>query len=163
MPTRNPTSIIAMTAARRSVRKPHKTRIAAAVAAALCLRYHAPVHAAGAAAASQDELETIVVTALKRRENLQDVPYNIAAVTSDDIEELHLTKIDDLSHWVAGVTVPNQGSYGASDVIMRGLAVSEIGASSGGPMGSAARSLNTSARFPCSTTSNCSTSTGWRC
>src|SRR5579871_741606 len=135
MPTRNPTSIIAMTAARRSVRKPHKTRIAAAVAAALCLRYHAPVHAAGAAAASQDELETIVVTALKRRENLQDVPYNIAAVTSDDIEELHLTKIDDLSHWVAGVTVPNQGSYGASDVIMRGLAVSEIGASSGGPNG----------------------------
>lgn len=108
-----------------------KTPIAVAVAASLCLEHAAVVHAADPA----DALQEIIVTATRRSESIQDTPLNIAAITGGTIEQLRLDKLDDLSHWVPGVAIQNQGPGGASAVVIRGLNTNSLGATGGGPTG----------------------------
>src|SRR5581483_5389424 len=107
-----------------------KTPVAAAVAAALCMESPLPVYAADSA----DALQEIVVTATRRSQSIQDTPYNIAATTSDVIEELHLNKIDDVAHLVPGISIQNQGAFASSNIVMRGLNVTGLG-TAGGPNG----------------------------
>jgi iron complex outermembrane receptor protein len=108
-----------------------RTPIATAVAVALYLKQPLPVYAADQAA----ELQEIVVTGTRREENIQNIPYNIAAVDSKTIEQLQLTKIDDLAHWVPGMSVQDLGSYGSSNIVLRGLNTTQPGASAAGPNG----------------------------
>src|SRR5262245_38455732 len=109
-----------------------KTPIAAAVAAILYVNQGSPARAADTAT---DETGTpqIVVTATRRSESIQDTPLNIAAVTSRTIEDLQLNKIDDLTQWVPGVSIKDQGPWGASSVVIRGLNTNTLGESGGGP------------------------------
>lgn len=58
--------------------------------------------------------------------------YAIAAVTSRTIEDLHLNKIDDLTQWVPGVSIKDQGPWGPSSVVIRGLNTNTLGESGGG-------------------------------
>jgi iron complex outermembrane receptor protein len=50
-------------------------------------------------------LETIVVTAQKKAENLQEVPISVAAVTSGDLEDLAAARLDGLSGTVPNVQI----------------------------------------------------------
>jgi len=71
-------------------------------------------------------LETIIVTAQKKAESLQEVPISVAAVTSDDLTDLGAARLDGLSG-----TVPNaQIGYFANtpntaSVYIRGIGVNE--------------------------------------
>lgn len=51
----------------------------------------------------------IVVTATKRNETIQNVPFSIAAVTAADIQKTGATNIEDIARNVAGLTVQNLG------------------------------------------------------
>jgi iron complex outermembrane receptor protein len=79
-----------------------------------------------ASAQDNDVLETIVVTATRRAENIQDVPFNIAAVGGETIREQGITNLVDISRTVPGLFVLDQGSRAANAIIVRGLNVSPV-------------------------------------
>ncbi|MBT5153295.1 MAG: hypothetical protein HOM44_04345, partial [Gammaproteobacteria bacterium] len=55
----------------------------------------AAVMPAVAAAADKAMIEEVVVTAARRAENVQDIPINITAVSSEQLSELRLHNISD--------------------------------------------------------------------
>jgi iron complex outermembrane receptor protein len=84
--------------------------------------------AAGAAAAqtsppakSDEIVEEIVVTALKRSTTLQTTPMSISAVTGDTLDKLGATGLSDYFRQVPGVNLA-QGQLGQSRVTIRGVA-----------------------------------------
>jgi len=79
-----------------------------------------------------EKLEQITVTATRRSESIQDTPLNIAAISSGTIEEMRLDKIDDLTRWVPGVSIKDQGAWGASSVVIRGLNTDSLGLNDAG-------------------------------
>ena len=88
------------------------------------------------AADPEPGLETIVVTAEKRSEDLQKVPMNVQAITTQKLEELHLKDFTDFQSYMPSVTfsVSGQGSNGGpgfANITMRGIASDENGNHSG--------------------------------
>jgi iron complex outermembrane receptor protein len=65
-------------------------------------------------------LGEITVTARKRAESLQDVPFAISARTGEQLDEFGATNIEDVSRNVAGLSVQNLGP-GQSQVGLRGI------------------------------------------
>lgn len=102
-------------------RRIHRRSISLAVSAAL----GAPATLLSLPHASAQEssplLEEVLVTASRRTTSLQDIPLNISAVTSDQISELQLNNVLDLSKWVPGLTVLDQGVRDGTPIIVRGL------------------------------------------
>lgn len=107
-----------------------QTPIAAAVAAVLYVKPAALVYAAEEA--TEEAQQQVIVTASRRSENIQDIPLNISAVTSDTIDALRLDKIDALTHWVPGVAMQDQGPWGSSTIVIRGLNTDTLGARGAG-------------------------------
>jgi outer membrane receptor protein involved in Fe transport len=82
-------------------------------------------HAADAAKSS-DGIETVVVTAAHRTQNILDVPYNISAVSGDVIDQQHILDSAELMRSVPGVSVVDRGDRNAnivSGIRIRGLNV----------------------------------------
>jgi len=87
------------------------------------------VYGSTALAAEEQEivgLETIIVTAQKKAESLQEVPISVAAVTSNDLSDLAAARLDGLSG-----TVPNaqigyfSNTPNTASVYIRGIGVNE--------------------------------------
>jgi iron complex outermembrane receptor protein len=76
--------------------------------------------------AQEGALEEIVVTAQRRRENLQDVPITVTAVSADSLAAVGITNTADLVNVVPGMLV--QTSAGYSLPHLRGVGVTAIGA-----------------------------------
>jgi outer membrane receptor protein involved in Fe transport len=76
-------------------------------------------------------LEDVIVTGTRRDQGVQDVPFNISAVTGDQIDRAGLVDFADLARVLPGVFLVNQGSRASSLVVVRGLNVNSIGASEG--------------------------------
>ncbi|MFN9377073.1 MAG: TonB-dependent receptor, partial [Novosphingobium sp.] len=93
------------------------------LAGAAMLALAVPAHAQEAEEATDGN--EIVVTATKRNETIQDVPFSIAAVTAADIQKTGATNIEDISRNVAGLTVQNLGP-GQSQVSVRGVSAGQI-------------------------------------
>ncbi len=70
-------------------------------------------------------LEEVIVTARKREETLQDVPFSISAVTERQMLERGMLTIEDVSRNVASFTVQNLGP-GQSQVAIRGASAGQI-------------------------------------
>src|SRR5687767_14564944 len=70
-------------------------------------------------------LGEITVTARKRAESLQDVPFAISARTGEQLDEFGATNIEDVSRNVAGLSVQNLGP-GQSQVGIRGISAGKI-------------------------------------
>jgi iron complex outermembrane receptor protein len=79
---------------------------------------------AGAAYAQEGEDE-IIVTATKRAQSLQDVPFSVNAQTEDDIIKTGTQNLEDLSRNVAGLSIQNLGP-GQSQVGLRGVSAGQI-------------------------------------
>lgn len=87
------------------------------------------VFGAGGASAQdvqRDELaadqDTIIVTASRREQSLQDVPAAISVAQPADFIEAGLTSISDVADYTPGVTFRNaQGAAGQGWIIMRGV------------------------------------------
>ena len=75
--------------------------------------------------AQQNLLEEIIVTASKREQSIQDVPFSINAQTQRDIERAGATNIEEISRNVAGLSIQNLGP-GQSQVAIRGVSAGQI-------------------------------------
>lgn len=109
-----------------------KSPLASAVALALLgLGYAAPGYSQNVPGKEGGEkaatnLDAVVVTAQGRRENPLKVPYNISAISGDDLQERHITDQSELLREVAGASVVDRGyrnSSVLSGVTVRGLNV----------------------------------------
>src|SRR5476649_1491442 len=66
-------------------------------------------------------LGTIIVTAEKRSEDIQQVPMSIGVIDATQLENLHATKLADYSGYIPGFTVINGGSPGQAMLGIRGI------------------------------------------
>lgn len=69
--------------------------------------------------------DEVVVTARKKEETVQDVPFSIAAPTESQLRDRGAETMEDVSVNVAGFTVQNLGP-GQSQVAMRGISSGQI-------------------------------------
>lgn len=105
--------------------------IAAAIAAALAAPR--PVHGADADA---PVLQEVVVTANRREEDVLAVPYNISAISADQIQQAGLKDLQSLTRLVPGLVSADLGprvNSTNSNLIIRGLNASDQGSSFFGP------------------------------
>jgi len=79
----------------------------------------------------QNVMEEITVTATRRAESIQDIPYNITALSGDDIAKRGINSLDALIRTIPGLSGPELGSRAGvnNTIIMRGLNVSDAGLS----------------------------------
>ncbi len=69
-------------------------------------------------------LETVVVTAEKRSEDLQKAPLSILAFNTEKLDQLHVSSFDDYAKYLPSVAYTTSGP-GLADVYMRGVASGE--------------------------------------
>lgn len=71
------------------------------------------------------EIEEVIVTATKRAQSVQDIPYNISAVSGDLMERTGVTDMAKLSRSIAGVAYTDKGPRTAgafaNTIAMRGM------------------------------------------
>jgi iron complex outermembrane recepter protein len=84
------------------------------------------VSMAQTAPAAPAELETVVVTAEKRSENVQDVPISISAVSGKQLHDAGITSTNQLSTVVPGLNFVVQGAYAQPTI--RGIGTTVTGA-----------------------------------
>lgn len=84
---------------------------------------------------TQDYGNAIIVTATRRQETVQDVPFNIAAVTADDLTEQRAFNLREASRLVPGVFLVDNGARNNSLVVFRGLSADPLGSNDGGGNG----------------------------
>ena len=70
-------------------------------------------------------IEEITVTATKREQTIQDVPFSINAQTQENIQATGANNLEELSRNVAGLTIQNLGP-GQSQVAIRGVSAGQI-------------------------------------
>jgi outer membrane receptor protein involved in Fe transport len=76
------------------------------------------------AAADDNALQEVVVTATRRAVSAQDLPISITAVTGDTLDQAGISDIAGLAHSMAGVNFTDKGPFGGvngSTLIIRGL------------------------------------------
>lgn len=73
--------------------------------------------------------EVIVVTASRRETPVQDAAYTVTAIRGEDLERQRLVGLTEVSRYVPGLTVVDQGARGADLMTFRGINVSTLDAS----------------------------------
>ena len=76
------------------------------------------------------QLEELVVTAQKRAENLQDVPIAVTALSTQRLDQLQVSDMNDFIKFLPNVTL-NTSAPGFAKIYMRGIASGENGNHSG--------------------------------
>ena len=66
-------------------------------------------------------IERIEVTGSRRSSSVQEAPLNITALDADIMADQNITQLSDIARWVPGLTIPDQGGYYSSPIIVRGL------------------------------------------
>ena len=69
--------------------------------------------------------KTVIVTATKRNETIQDVPFSINAQTAEDIAQSGAGNLEDVARSVAGLSIQNLGP-GQSQVAVRGVSAGQV-------------------------------------
>ena len=98
--------------------------LTAAVVAAL----GAVCSAASADAQVTEPLEEVIVTASRRATTVQDLPFNITALSGETLERQRIGDLAELGRWVPGLTVVDQGGRASNRMIVRGLNVASLNA-----------------------------------
>ncbi|MBD2841073.1 TonB-dependent receptor [Erythrobacter rubeus] len=100
--------------------------VGGASASALAIAIASPAVAQEATAQSEQAeqrggVQTIVVTAQRRTEDLQDVPVSVSAIGAEQLEELNIDTFEDYLEQIPSVTAGGNGP-GQSTIYIRGLA-----------------------------------------
>ncbi len=96
-------------------------RISSALLGSISLvAFTAPVHAAS------NSIETVVVTASKRPEELKNVPMSVTVVSGADLEKLNARGVEDLLATVPGFNV-TEANPTHPDLILRGINAGGVG------------------------------------
>ena len=83
-----------------------------------------PGQPGGATTSKLDTLEEVTVTAQRRAQSVQDVPYNISVVSGDELSRTGTTGLNDLARIVPGLTYVDAGPAArgnTNDLTLRGL------------------------------------------
>lgn len=72
--------------------------------------------------------DEIIVTATRRAATVQDVPFNISAVSATELEDIGITDLAELAAWVPGVHIINSGGREQDGIVIRGLNADGLGA-----------------------------------
>jgi len=96
------------------------------VAAAVCCALYGVPHGARAqeaTPATEPQLAEITVTATRRKESLEAVPYSISAVSGEQLEQTGVTDLASLATQVPGLSMYDYGArlVGATVPIIRGI------------------------------------------
>src|SRR5262249_14984307 len=83
---------------------------------------------AWAAATDEGVLQEVVVTAQFRKENLQDTPLAITAVSGDQLEQQGLTNVTELGLVIPNANIRPQGSFSGPtpQIGMRGVQTTDF-------------------------------------
>ena len=107
-----------------------RTRLATLLLSGTAILLAAPVLAQTTPATPQpagsEKIETVIVTANHRSQNILDVPYNISSVSGDTIDSEHILDTAELMRSIPGVNVVDRGDRNAdivSGIRIRGLNV----------------------------------------
>lgn len=76
--------------------------------------------------------DEIIVTATRRAESIQDIPFNIAAVGGAQIEQQGFDDISELIAYVPGISIVDQGGRDGNRIVVRGLNADPIAGGGGG-------------------------------
>jgi iron complex outermembrane recepter protein len=97
-----------------------------------------PATGSGAATAATpsdaSQLSTVIVTAQRRTENIQDVPISMQAITSQSMRQLNIQTFDDYVKYLPNVTAANNGP-GQNEVFMRGVSAGSQASQGSGSTG----------------------------
>ena len=103
-------------------RRPFKASpLAAGLLATTMLSAAAP---ALAAEAGGTQLEELIVTATKREENLQNIPFSIQALSTQKLDQLQIKGFEDYAKFLPSVSFKTLGP-GTTQIYMRGIASGE--------------------------------------
>ena len=100
-----------------------------AIAAALGASFSLPAARAQDALESRDNDDVVIVSATRRNAEIREVPFSITALPGDELVENRLTSLTEISRFVPGMTVVDQGARGADLMTFRGLNVTSLDAS----------------------------------
>ncbi|MGH8635183.1 MAG: TonB-dependent receptor, partial [Burkholderiales bacterium] len=67
-------------------------------------------------------LGEVVVTAQKREETLREVPLSVSVISSQQLEDFHVTRLTDIAAYVPGLQVTSSGAPGLTSISLRGIA-----------------------------------------
>ena len=79
---------------------------------------------AQAAADGAAEIETLIVTANKRAENIQDVPMSVTAVSGDYLEKTGIANVTELARFIPSVSIAQSNNNRNTTVFVRGIGTS---------------------------------------
>ncbi len=110
-----------------------KTKLltSASVLLALSIAPHAIAQETADVEEAEARQQTVIVTATRRAEGVQDIPLNIAAVGADQIEKQGFTELADTLAYVPGINVVDRGGRQGNPIVVRGLNANPIGSGDG--------------------------------
>ncbi len=73
-------------------------------------------------------LGTVIVTAEKRSEDIQNVPMSVGVIDASQLESMHATQLADYGAYIPGFTVINAGTPGQAMLGIRGISPLSAGA-----------------------------------
>ncbi len=82
-----------------------------------------------ALAAEEGVLEEIIVTASRRAQGVQEIPFNVSALSGDELAEAGITRPEELAKRIAGVTAIEAGARNRNPLSIRGIGSPGAGAS----------------------------------
>ncbi len=79
---------------------------------------------------AEQQVERITVTATRRPQTLEEIPYNISVISGQQLEEKHIIDSVDMMREIAGVTVVDRGYRNSgviNNIVIRGMNVDSAG------------------------------------
>lgn len=76
------------------------------------------------AQAHSAEVETVIVTAAKRAENIQNVPMSVSAVSGDQLERRGVTSASELVRFIPSIAITQSNNNRNSTILIRGVGTS---------------------------------------
>jgi iron complex outermembrane receptor protein len=77
--------------------------------------------------ASNDQVETVVVTAERREQNVLEVPLAVQAISPSDIDKLGASSVTDLTKIIPGAALVGSFGPGFETIELRGVAAGQYG------------------------------------
>jgi iron complex outermembrane receptor protein len=122
-------------AMRQILKQGRRAALLSSATAILLATAEAEAQQAPGSASQEPALAEIVVSAQKREQSLQDVPYNISALGGDMLRDTGVPSINGLTQMVPGLMNVDEGPAeraGNNNFILRGLRTDPPGGGSGG-------------------------------
>jgi iron complex outermembrane receptor protein len=101
-----------------------KSRLLSGAGIALALACAAPAVGWAAEADDSVEVETLIVTANKRAENIQDVPMSVTAVSGDQLEKVGINNATELARFIPSVAITQSNNNRNTTLFVRGIGTS---------------------------------------